>query len=166
MIGKLLKLAHEIGAIGTLGSLAACIILLATAPTGSPPAFAAVLQGIASISRLLLIPSLAIVLISGLLAIAANEAYKNAAWAWTKALLGVGSFEGTLLTVGSSARRAAELSALAASGRGDPEYLAQVLRTEWGGLWILAALAVINVVLAVWRPRLYGRTVNATDQSL
>jgi len=45
-------------------------------------AYAAVLQGIASITQWLLIPSLAIVLISGLLAIAANDAYKNAAWAW------------------------------------------------------------------------------------
>lgn len=165
MLGKLLKSVHEVGAIGTLGSLAACIVLLATAPTTSPPAFAAVLQGIASISKWLLVPSLVIVLISGLLAIAANEAYKNAAWAWVKALLGVGTFEGTLLTVGSSARQAAEISALAASGHGDPDYLAQVLRTEWGGLWILAALAVVNIVLAVWRPKLHRRTSNALDMN-
>jgi hypothetical protein len=157
MLGKTLKSLHEIGAIGTLGSFGACIVLLATAPTTSPVAFAAVLQGIASISKWLLVPSLAIVLISGLLAIAANEAYKNAAWAWVKALLGVGTFEGTLITIGSSARRAAELSALAASGRGDAAELAQVLRTEWGGLCILSALAVVNLVLAVWRPRLYRR---------
>jgi hypothetical protein len=121
---------------------------------------AAVLHGIASISKWLLVPSLVIVLISGLLAISATEAYKNAAWAWVKALLGIGAFEGTLLTVGSSARRAAELSALAASGRGDAADLAQVLRTEWGGLWILAALALVNIVLAVWRPRLYRRSAS------
>jgi hypothetical protein len=155
MLGKSLKWLHEIGAIGVLGSFAACIVLLATAPRASPLAFAGVMQGIAAISKCLLVPSLAIVLISGLLAIAANDAYKNAAWAWLKALLGIGTFEGTLLTVGSSARHAAELSALAVSGRGDPAQLAQFLRTEWGGLWVLAALALLNVVLAVWRPRLY-----------
>jgi hypothetical protein len=165
MLGKSLKSVHEIGAIGTVGSFAACIVLLATAPTTSPVAFAAVLQGIASISKWLLVPSLAIVLISGLLAIAANEAYKSAACAWVKALLGIGTFEGTLLTVGSSARHAAELSALAASGRGDPAHLAQVLRTEWGGLWILAALALVNIVLAVWRPRLYRRTASSSSLS-
>jgi hypothetical protein len=158
MLQKLLKALHEIGAIGTLGSFAACIVLLATASTQSLVAHAAVLQGIASITRWLLVPSLALVLISGLLAIAATEAYKNAAWAWAKALLGIGTFEGTLFTVAASARHAAELANLAAAGRGNEPQLAQVLRTEWGGLWILAALALANIVLAVWRPRLYRRT--------
>jgi hypothetical protein len=92
MLRKLLKALHEIGAIGTMGSFAACIVLLVTAPAKSLVAYAAVLQGIASITKWLLIPSLALVLISGLLAIAANDAYKNAAWAWVKALLGIGTF--------------------------------------------------------------------------
>jgi len=155
MLGRSLKWLHEIGAIGTLGSFAACIVLLATAPTTSPVAFAAVMQGIAAIAKWLLVPSLAIVLLSGLLAIAATEAYMNAAWAWVKALLGIGVFEGTLLTVGSGAQHAAELSTLAVSGSGDPAQLAQILRSEWGGLWIQVALALVNIVLAVWRPRLY-----------
>lgn len=160
MLRKLLKALHEVGAIGTMGSFAASIVLLATAPAKSPVAYAAVLQGIASIAKWLLVPSLALVLVSGLLAIAANDAYKNAAWAWMKALLGIGTFEGTLLTVGASARHAAELAALAASGHGDPIQMAQVLRTEWGGLWILSALALTNIVLAVWRPRLYRATAS------
>jgi hypothetical protein len=165
MLRKSLKALHEIGAIGTLGAFAASIVLLTTAPTASPVAFAAVLQGIASISKWLMVPSLALVLISGLLAIAATEAYKNAAWAWVKALLGIGTFEGTLITIGASARHAAELSALAASGRGDPAQLAQVLRTEWGGLWILAVLSLANIVLAVWRPRLYRRPASSSSSS-
>ncbi|MGD0503313.1 MAG: hypothetical protein ABSD02_11265 [Steroidobacteraceae bacterium] len=74
--------------------------------------------------------------------------------------IGIGTFEGTLLTVGASARHAAELSALAVAGRGDAVQLAQVLRTEWGGLWILATLAMVNIVLAVWRPRLYRGTAS------
>ena len=155
MLGRSLKWLHEIGAIGTLGSFAACIVLLATAPTTSPVAFAAVMQGIAAIAKWLLVPSLAIVLLSGLLAIAATEAYMNAAWAWVKALLGVSTFEGTLLAVDGNARRAAELSALTAPGHGDTIELAQVLHTEWGGLLVLMTLALVNIVLAVWRPRLY-----------
>ena len=70
-------------------------------------------------------------------------------------LLGLGVFEGTLVTVNASARRAAELAAMAVGGQGDPAQLAQVLRTERGGLWLLLALSLLNIVLAVWRPRLY-----------
>ncbi len=155
MLRRVIKIIHELGAIGVMGSFAAYIVMLATAPTHSPVAYAAVRQSIASITQWLLVPSLALVLISGLLAIAVTEAYKNAAWAWLKALLGVSVFEGTLLTVGAGARRAAELSAAAAAGQADSAQLAQVMHSEWGGLLLLLSLSLVNVVLAVWRPKLY-----------
>jgi hypothetical protein len=158
MLSKILKTLHEIGAVGAVGSFAAYIVLVATAPTQSLVAYAAVRQGIAAIAKWLLVPSLALVLISGLLGIAANRAYANAGWAWVKALLGVSMFEGTLLTVGAGARRAAELSAAAAAGQGDPAQLAEVLHGEWGSLWLLISLSLINILLAVWRPRLSRRT--------
>jgi hypothetical protein len=154
MLPKLLKSLHELGAVGVVGSLAACLVLVATAPTRSPVGYAAVRESIAALAKWLLVPSLGIVLVSGLLAIAANRAFHSAGWAWVKALLGVGMFEGTLLTISASARRAADLSALAASGHADPAQLAEVLRTERGGLWLLISLAVANILLAIWRPRL------------
>jgi hypothetical protein len=155
MLQRSLKFLHELGAVGVLGSLVACLVLIATAPKQSWVAYSAARQGIAAIARYLLVPSLALVLISGLLAIAANRSYANAAWAWVKALLGISMFEGTLITVGAGARRAAELSAAAAAGHGDAAELAAVLHSEWGSLWLLVAVAVINIVLAVWRPRLF-----------
>ncbi len=154
MVRRTLKLLHEVGAVGVMGSIAASIVLLLTAPKESLVGYAAVQQGIAAIAKWLLVPSLAIVLVSGMLAIAATEAYKNAAWAWVKALLGISVFEGTLLTVSANARQAAELSAQAAVGQGDAAQLAQALHTEWGGLWILMAVSFVNILLAVWRPRL------------
>jgi hypothetical protein len=154
MLSKLLKSLHELGAVGVVGSLASCLVLVATAPTRSPIGYAAVRAAIAAIAKWLLVPSLGIVLVSGLLAIAANRAFHNAGWAWVKALLGISMFEGTLLTISASARRAADLSALAASGHADATQLAEVLRTEWGGLWLLISLSVANILLAVWRPRL------------
>jgi hypothetical protein len=174
---RVLKVLHELGAIGVMGSLAACIVLIATAPTQSPVAYAAVRQGIAALAKWLLVPSLALMLVSGLLAIAINKAYHEAGWAWVKALLGIGMFEGTLLTVGGSARRAAELSAIAATGLGpdgrgpagqaDAAELARILRTEWGGLWLLLGLCFVNVVLAVWRPRLGRRSpLRDTDETV
>ncbi len=161
---KLLKTLHEIGAVGVGGSLAACIVLVATAPTRSLIGYAAVRQGIAAVTQWLLVPSLALVLVSGLLALAITQAYHSAGWAWAKALLGIGMFEGTLLTIDASARKAAALSALAATGGGDPALLAEVIRTERGGLWFLLALSLANIVLAVWRPR-FGRIANAATAS-
>jgi uncharacterized membrane protein len=157
MVKRLIKLLHELGAIGVVGGLAACLVLVATAPTDPVVAYAATRQNIANLVRWLLVPSLALVIVSGLLSIAINEAYKNAGWAWIKALLGISMFEGTLLTVAASARHAAELSEKAVSGAGEPELLEQVLRTEWGGLWVLLAVAVANIVLAIWRPRFLRR---------
>jgi hypothetical protein len=155
MLQRLVKLLHEIGAAGVIGAFAACLVLVARGPAQPLVAYAAVRQSIAALSQWLLLPSLALVLVSGLLSIAVNRAFHNAAWAWIKALLGISMFEGTLVTINASARHAAELATLAAHGQGDPAQLAQVLRTERGGLWLLLAVSLANIVLAVWRPRLY-----------
>jgi len=153
MFRKFLKMLHEVGAVGVMGSIASCMVLVATAPAQSLVEFAVLRQAIVQIEQWMFLPSLILVLTSGLLAIAVNEAYINSAWPWFKALLGLSMFEGSLLTVSSRAREAAELSALAVRGQGNPVQLAEALRSEWGGLWIISALALANVVLAVWRPR-------------
>ena len=153
---KSLKILHEVGSAGVLGAFATCIVLVAKVPTQTAAAYAVLRQCVAAVSQWLLVPSLALVLISGLLAIAATDAYKDAGWVWVKALLGISLFEGTLLTVVAGARQAAALAAEAASGRGDPGDLSRVLHAEWNGLWLLLLLSVANVVLAVWRPRLWS----------
>jgi uncharacterized membrane protein YbhN (UPF0104 family) len=136
-----------------MGSFAACIVLVATAPRDSVGAYATTHHGIAAITQWLLMPALGIVTISGLLAIVANPVYIDAGWAWIKALLGLSMFEGTLLTVVGTAHRIADLLALPASAASDPAELKQVLHTEWMGLWTLLVLSLANIVLAVWRPR-------------
>jgi len=94
-----LKALHQISAIGGGDGLAACLVIGLTANTASPAEFAAARQAIA---RYVLVPSLAVVLMTGMLAIAATRAYHDAGWAWVKALLGLSVFEATLLTVGAS----------------------------------------------------------------
>ena len=79
-----LKALHEIAAIGVAGTLGACIVLVATAPEDSLVAYAAVRSAIAALVKWLLVPSLALVLVSGLLAIALNRAYHDAGWAWPR----------------------------------------------------------------------------------
>lgn len=159
MYRKLLKLLHEVGAVGVMGALAAYIVLVATAPQDSLVEYAAVRRGIAALTQWLLLPSLVLVLISGLLAIAATRAYMDQGWPWLKALSTFAMFEGTLLTVNASARKAAEISAMAATaGEASPELLAPILRTEWIGLWAILALSFGNILVAVWRPRLKRRS--------
>ncbi|RYF62597.1 MAG: hypothetical protein EOO22_27415 [Comamonadaceae bacterium] len=106
-------------------------------------------QAFATIAQFVLVPSMAIVVVSGLVALAATRAYTDAVWAWVKALLGVSVFGATLMVVGASGKNA-ELAAAAS----DPALLDALLRSERNTLWMLMALCVVNVVLAVWRPRL------------
>lgn len=150
---KPMKALHEIGAIGVTGSFAVCLFLFTTAPKTSLNAYVVTSQAIASIAQWLLVPSLGLVLLSGLLAMIFNSAYLEAGWAWLKAFLGISIFEGTLQTVVAGTRRAAELSALAASGHSDPAQLLQVLRTESNGLRLLLILCLGNIALGVWRPK-------------
>ena len=48
----------------------------------------------------------------------------------------------------------AALSAQALAGQIDPATLAGSLGSERATLWVLLAVATVNVVLGVWRPRL------------
>lgn len=137
-----------------IGALAAHIILLTMIPEPESLAeYAALRQGIGAIAKWLLLPSLGVVLVSGLLAMAFGANYYNAGWAWLKLGLGVVVFEGTLLTVQGPAMRAAEASVSALDGKLDPREIETMMRGEWGSLWVILAIAVFNVLLAIWRPR-------------
>lgn len=151
---RFLKFVHTVGAIGVLGALAAHLVLVAVAPGDSPSAFAAVRAGIHAISRFILLPSLLLVLVSGLFAMALHRPFMDARWAWLKAFTGIAMFEGTLNAVQANAQRGAELAARALVGDGDPDAMAALLHHEWMGLWTIGAIALANVALGVWRPRL------------
>ena len=47
----------------------------------------------------------------------------------------------------------AELSARALAHEIDPATLAASLDAEWKSLWVLLAVATVNVIPGVWRPR-------------
>lgn len=144
-----LKALHEIAALGIGGGFAACLAINLLSPGASAETFIAGREAFDAIARYVIIPSLAAVLISGLLAIAATRGFHDAGWAWVKALLGLSLFEATLLTVGAS-RRKSELIAAA----GDPTLLATLLTAERNTLLLLIGICVANIVLAVWRPKL------------
>ena len=157
-----LKALHMLGAIGFMGGLAACLVLVASTAVEPTAAFASIRHGIALINKWLLTPSLVLVLVSGLLALVATEAYKDAGWAWAKAVLGIVTFEGTLMTIVGNGRKAAEHAAAAVAGQPEAMTLvAAALRTEWGALWLLLGLGLANIALAVWRPRLVRRRITS-----
>lgn len=131
MARRILKILHELGAIGLTGALAAYMILLMTAPDDSLAEYAAVRRGIEAISGWLLVPSLMLTLVSGLLAIAAYSPFQNAWWVWIKAALGFPMFEGTLITIDATAQHAAALSAQAVAGEVDPAPIVVVFVGTW-----------------------------------
>jgi hypothetical protein len=146
------KALHEIASISFGGGLAACLVIDLRTPAASPAEFVAARHAFAAIAQYVLIPSMAVVVTSGLIALAATRAYLDAGWAWVKALLGLSVFEATLVIVGSGSKQA-ELAAAAA----DPTLLDALLRSERNTIWLLIGLSVANVLLAVWRPRLTVR---------
>lgn len=148
---RFLKILHTTGAIGLMGGYAAYLVLVASAPD-TPAEYAAVRRGIEFVCRWMLLPSLPLVLVSGMLALAAHPPFIYQTWVWVKAVSGLSVFEATLLTMSAHAKDAADFAALAAAGKGDPEALAEAVRGEWGTLWVLMALGVFNVVIGVWRP--------------
>jgi membrane-associated protease RseP (regulator of RpoE activity) len=150
---RFLKILHEIGTVGTMGAIAAVLILLVSARGSSAEQYAVVRLGIDHLARWLLLPSLGLVLFTGLVTMAVHRSFHNAGWAWIKALLGVSVLEGTLGGIIGTARDAAAVSSRVAAGTADSGLLAPILRQEWGALWVILFLSLVNIVLAVWRPR-------------
>lgn len=156
---KLMKFLHTLGSVGVTGALVAMMILLAMlpAPEGLEGAtlteYATLRRAIAGVSEWLLFPSLGMVLVSGLLAIALNRAFHDVGWVWLKLLLGVSVFEGTLIGVHGPATHLSERARAALAGEVDPTVLATPIHNEWGAMTVILVVALVNIVLGVWRPR-------------
>ncbi len=143
------------GAVGVLGSLASLLVLGATAPPRTALAgYVAVRAAMAAVSTWVFLPALGLSLMAGLLAIAVNRAYHNAGWAWAKLATGVLLFEGGLQGVQGPMRDEAERSAAALAGSVDPATLAASVGTDRAALWVLFAVATLNVAFGIWRPKL------------
>lgn len=151
---RFLKFLHTIGAIGLMGAMACLIVLMIFEPPPASLAGYALIRGaMAAIATWILFPSLALTLISGLLAIAANRAFHNAGWAWAKLATGILMFEGGFAYALGPIQEEAERSASALAGQLDPATLTGSFGAEQSSLWVLLAVSTANVVLGIWRPR-------------
>jgi hypothetical protein len=159
---KLLKFLHTMGGIGLTGALIVQLLMLQNMPeTSDLVAYATARQQMGLVAKWLLFPSLAAVLVSGLLSMAWTDAFHGAGWVWMKLALGVSVFEGTLVAIQGPARREAERAAEALAGNFDPSLLGATASSEYKSTLVILAVAVINVVLAVWRPRFGRRAARA-----
>jgi hypothetical protein len=146
------------GAIGLAGAMATLLVLLAYLPPPAAIAEYALLRGaMGAVATWIFFPSLGLTLVAGLLAIGLNRAFHNAGWAWAKLATGILVFESGFVGVLGPMQEEAERSAEALAGRLDPAILGGSLDAERGTLWVLLAVATLNVVLGVWRPRLMRR---------
>ncbi len=160
---KTLKFLHTLAACGIIGGIGCHMILLIFAPQETPAAYADMRQSISAISNYVLVPSLAIVLISGLLSMAVHTPFLNRGWAWLKAGMGFFMFKAVLTIVGVTANQAADIAQRIEEGEPAEALLQAAIFNEWAFLIFVMILSVANVVLGVWRPR-FSRRPRATTQ--
>lgn len=151
---RLMKFIHTTGAIGYAGGIAAYMILANFGPElAVSEEFARHREALATISRWMILPSLMLVLFSGIFAMIVHHPFLNAGWVLAKAVSGILIFEASLASIDGPARKAARAAAEALAGEIDAVSLAALVNDRIGALWVLLALAAANVALAIWRPR-------------
>ncbi|MBR2534736.1 MAG: DUF2269 family protein [Hyphomicrobium sp.] len=168
MMRKTLKFFHTAAACGLVGALLGYAVLLAYAPQQTAHQYADMRQTVDVLCNIVLLPSLAVALISGLLSMAVHTPFQEMRWVWIKALLGLGMFESTLAVIQSKAHTAAKISANIAAGEAPSGALDAALSTEWSSLAAILALSAANIALGVWRPALQRRsraTIAQTDDA-
>ncbi|NBC23066.1 MAG: DUF2269 family protein [Gammaproteobacteria bacterium] len=105
------KILHTLASAGLIGGLFAYMVLLAAAPQDSAAAYADLRASIAAISNWVLLPSLAVALVTGLASMVVHGPFRDKSWAWIKAALGILMFKGVLTIVSAKADYAATVSA-------------------------------------------------------
>jgi hypothetical protein len=138
---KVMKLLHSLASCGLIGGLLASMVMLLANSSHMHTADPNVLV---LLSNYLIFPSLAVVLVTGLLAMVVHPPFQELRWVWLKALLGITVFEAAL---GVVARAGDHLN----SG---PHISDIEVKASLYEISALLLLGLANIVLAIWRPRL------------
>lgn len=158
---KTVKILHSLASCGLIGGLAAYMIVLVWAPQGTPAQYADMREVIAALSNYVLVPSLAVALVTGLVAMMVQRAFQGMRWVWVKAVLGLAMFEATLAVIQGKANYGLETARKVAEGAESAEALRAALASEWTALSAIMALSLAQVILGVWRPALKKRQAPA-----
>ena len=153
----LLKWLHVASAAGFVGVLASMLLLSLTADDSSDSAFAVARRAIQTLGESLGLPSLVLLMLTGMLLTMKQPALVEARWLWAKALLGLLVSGLVLVMVQPGVMRAAALAEMVLQGSMSVRTLEAAIRMERIGVAISVALALLAIGLAVWRPRLGRR---------
>lgn len=148
-----LRWLHLIAVAGFMGAVAAALMIAARADALSPAAFASARQMIDFIGSYLALPSLTVLVVSGMLLVAVRPIWMEARWVWAKAFLG--ALVGTLFLV-CVQPAFNQAAALSGSGLSAPSFnaLQSAVQAGWTYGATVLVLALAASVIAVWRPRL------------
>ncbi len=130
-------------------------------PVDDLNAYAALRQLMADISGWVIVPSMGVILASGLFAMSVHYPFQEARWVWMKAVSGIIIFKTTFFSLDAAASDAAEAARLALGGELTVTELVATVDDQWIAWWMLLILAGLNVVFAIWRPRLRGTKAGA-----
>ena len=161
---KLMKFFHTVGALGVAGGLAAFMLILHFGPSvGATAEYVNLRDGLDALSSYIILPSMAVVMLSGVLSMAVHFPFQNATWVWIKLLVGFLILESMLATIDAPARDAAIAARDALLGEIPEAELAGAVNDRWLAWWVLLSLALANVGLAIWRPRFRGKRSQGAD---
>lgn len=155
---KIVKIIHTLAACGMIGGLVGYLVLLYWGPRATPGQYADLRQTIVVLCDYLVVPAMLATVVSGFASMGVHRPYLRRGWVWVKALTAIGIFEATMAAVKWKAVVAAEVATKIANGEAGASALEDFDR-EWGAVFVVVALAVANVVVGVWRPRVeeWGR---------
>jgi hypothetical protein len=153
---NVIKLLHYASLVGLAGGILVSLVLADTIDATSPSATATMHAAIALICGALIVPSMIVMLLTGMLLVVARPHLIGARWVWAKAAIGVVTGAVILLALQPAVKAAASMAATGALGDAPPGPLAAVVASEHAAAWWILGLVVIAMVLAVWRPR-FGR---------
>ncbi len=154
---QLLKVLHLLSVIGFVGTLAVALLMGAAAASAMPASALPVREAIADACTHLALPSLIVMVLTGMLLILTSPALIEARWLWAKALLAVAIGAVTLGFFLPAVDLAAAAARDGSFGAPSFEALRHAYDAEWIYGWAAMALSVLAIAIAVWRPRIGGR---------
>ena len=154
---KTMKILHTVGAAGLAGGLLVHFVLLIDAQSKAAETYVSLRLAILDISDYVIFPSMAICLLAGLLGMMVHRPFQEKGWVWLKAALGILVVKGIITIVSAKAVSGLNLANEIVAGTAGTAALSEPLFYERWTIIIMLLLALANIVLGVWRPRVFGR---------